>query len=592
MIFVWFIYGLAFFTLGLVILLYPKRESRFRLARHIWLVGLFGIIHGANEWLDMFHAIGSPFPVPVVDWLRMFTLSASFLALLQFGVTIISQDTGWRRPVRLLPLVLAVAWVFVLGMSTPQDRLLMGDIWGRYLLCVPGAFLTAWGLFGQAIEFKSMRLPSVRRSLIVAAATFLVYAVLAGVFVKEAGFFPASVFNYRVFTAWAGFPIQVLRAVCAVVAAGSIIRMLDVFRWESQENLRISELRCATIASTMPVFLFMIDRDLIVTFVKGKGLETLGLRSEQVRGRPMAEVFPANADFVENCGQALSGQASVAVVSFGGVPFEVYCSALRDPAGEVTHMVGVALDISAQVLAREQLNEQRRQMEKRAREAEIGVLSTTMGRQIAEPLSVAQLTLEKLMGDLAEIRTVPETMRHAVSRGLSEIARAGETLDRFLTIALPDLNSTAQPVGLYPIAKRTVSVFAESAQRKGVTIAIKDIDFMPIMAISQREMEQIFYQLIQWEVDAPGDGTERRLVITCLVSDGCIELVFSSTGGGERLQQSEGLGLPNSEGIDAVGLGLAVVRQIVTSHGGQITMDAPPGGGVVFRVRFPVTRIY
>ena len=103
-----------------------------------------------------------------------------------------------------------------------------------------------------------MRLPPITRSLTVAAAAFGIYGVVAGVFVKEADFFPASVLNYRVFMAAAGFPIQVLRALFAIVAAGSIIRLLDVFRWETQENLRVSELRwSATIASAMPVFLFM-----------------------------------------------------------------------------------------------------------------------------------------------------------------------------------------------------------------------------------------------------------------------------------------------------------------------------------------------
>ena len=69
MILVWFIYGLAFFVLGLVILIYPKKGSKFDLARHIWLVGVFGIVHGVNEWLDMFMAIGGPLP-PLLAELR------------------------------------------------------------------------------------------------------------------------------------------------------------------------------------------------------------------------------------------------------------------------------------------------------------------------------------------------------------------------------------------------------------------------------------------------------------------------------------------------------------------------------------------
>ena len=99
--------------------------------------------------------------------------------------------------------------------------------------------------------------------------------------------------------------------------------------------------------------------------------------------------------------------------------------------------MGVALDISAQVKARQELDEYRRQMEKHARDAEVGTLSATMGRQIAEPLSVAQLTLEKLLGEMGESGISSDAARHAVGRGLCEIAKAGEILGQFLNIAHP-----------------------------------------------------------------------------------------------------------------------------------------------------------
>ena len=36
-----------------------------------------------------------------------------------------------------------------------------------------------------------------------------------------------------------------------------------------------------------------------------------------------------------------------------------------------------------------------------------------------------------------------------------------------------------------------------------------------------------------------------------------------------------------------VGIGLAVVKQIVDAHGGRITVDDSPGGGTTFRVVLP-----
>ena len=101
----------------------------------------------------------------------------------------------------MIPLLLAVAWLaMLLLLSKPDHRLLMGDIWSRYLLCVPGTFLTAWGSVLQVPGFRAMRLYSITRNLTIAAATFLVYGVFAGLFVKKADFFPATILNYENFS--------------------------------------------------------------------------------------------------------------------------------------------------------------------------------------------------------------------------------------------------------------------------------------------------------------------------------------------------------------------------------------------------------
>jgi signal transduction histidine kinase len=594
MILVWFVYGLAFFVLGLVIVVYPRKGSRFDLARDIWFVGAFGIVHGLNEWLDMFIDIGRPLPPGLLAEVQMLTLGGSFFLLLQFGVAVACRNVKRGVALRAISFVPVVVWLGIVVFAGSPRRLLMGDIWARYLLCVPGAFLTAWALLSQVPRFRAKRLSSVTRNLTVAAVTFAVYGVLAGVFVKKASFFPATIVNYDSFVALTGFPVQVFRALCAMLAAWTIIRILDVFRWETQEAVRISELRCATIASAMPVFLFMTDRDTVVTFVQGKGLDVLGLRPEQIQGQPIAEVFPSGAQLAADCRRALSGEAFVTDACMNGATFELYYSALEDPAGVATNAVAVALDITAKILAQGQQDEYRRRMEKTAREAAAGILSATMARQVAEPLSVTELVLERAMADLAP-SDIPDAVRNNLRKSLSEISRAHETLQRFMDVAHPGERGAEQPVGLYQIAKRTMSVFADSAQRNRLTIAIKDMDIVPLVGISPREVEQIFYHLIQRAIDAAGGEVESKLVIHCSAADGQIELVFSDTCGAMPPGQSERPFDPvlvSPQETAGAGLGLAVVKQIVTDQGGEITVATEAEGTTVFRVRLPAKRVY
>src|SRR5258708_35944933 len=54
---VYFIYGLAFFSCGLILLLYPMRGSTLRIAPVLPLLGTFGVLHGACEWAAMFNRV-------------------------------------------------------------------------------------------------------------------------------------------------------------------------------------------------------------------------------------------------------------------------------------------------------------------------------------------------------------------------------------------------------------------------------------------------------------------------------------------------------------------------------------------------------
>ena len=141
---VFFIYGLAFFLLGFAVLLYPKRDSSFALAKSILLIAWFGILHGINEWLDMFLLIFKLIEKPIdplpLEVIRMATLPISFVFLVHFGARILKLRTSKPHTYRYFTLALVIVWgvIFLAGDRT----FLMWDVWSRYLLCIPGAFLT------------------------------------------------------------------------------------------------------------------------------------------------------------------------------------------------------------------------------------------------------------------------------------------------------------------------------------------------------------------------------------------------------------------------------------------------------------------
>jgi PAS domain-containing protein len=64
-----------------------------------------------------------------------------------------------------------------------------------------------------------------------------------------------------------------------------MLRILTVFRWETQNALRESELRFRTIATTAPVIFFTQDQEGLITFLEGKDPDALRLESGELIGK-------------------------------------------------------------------------------------------------------------------------------------------------------------------------------------------------------------------------------------------------------------------------------------------------------------------
>ena len=591
MLFIWFIYGLAFFALGLIIIIYPRKGSVFRLANHLWLIAGFGILHGINEWLDMFIVFEEPFPPGILKIIRIATLVGSFIFLLWFGTKVIIETQKKYRFLKILPFALFAIWVIVLMTST--QKLLMGDIWARYLLCGPGAVLTALGLLLQIPQFKQTKLQAVMRNLRVAAVTFLFYAVLAGLVVKKADFFPAGFLNYDLFLGTFGVPVQIFRALCAVILACSTTKMLSIFRWETQEALRRSEQRCSVIASAAPVILFVQDCNSVVTFIEGKGLGLVGLKTEDVIGRAVSEVFPSSPQLEADSRRALCGEEFGTTVTIDGMVFEFYYLPLKDNDGEVTGIIGAALDVTGKVKAQEELDIYRRELEKSARLAEVGTLGSVMAQQLDEPLSVTRLLLQRVLTEMTGT-PVDETTTSSIKKSLTEISKAGEMVNKFRSAAQVSPKTTADAVDLYQTARRIMRVFGQHAQRVNLRIVVKDMECVPYMAITPHELEQVFFILIQNAIDAADVGKQQKLTISCIPGEKEIELCFSDTCGGIEPEELTHVFEPffvAEPDIKDTGLGLAIAKQIVCAYGGRITAESRPGQGTTFHVTLPVERI-
>jgi signal transduction histidine kinase len=234
-----FVYGLAFFTMGLAVLLEVRPDSELPLARHIRPLAAFGLLHGLVEWLEMFslvHYLDKPVLQGLaLQWLEVGVLASSTLALAWFGATLLAESGGRWQVARWAPLGLLILWIalvlleYFFDIDPADDWPRWAGIWARYLLYFPGAAMAAVALMRQAPALKRLGMPAIAMDCRWAALAFGVNAVIAGLVVPSGGFPPASILNSESFAAVVGLPPQLFRGMAALAIAFFVVRILRLF---------------------------------------------------------------------------------------------------------------------------------------------------------------------------------------------------------------------------------------------------------------------------------------------------------------------------------------------------------------------------
>ncbi|RME99680.1 MAG: sensor histidine kinase [Chloroflexi bacterium] len=244
---IYFVYGLAFFAMGLAVALEIGRGEPTPFRRAMRPLAVFGILHGSHEWVDMFALIGRQAydfePNVGFAILRLTLLAVSFASLIAFGVQML-------RPVKKMPypdfwiglgmLLLYGLCVTLLGWwvnwqadAWPQAA----DALARYMLGIPGAVLAAGALLVQRKTFLRLNQHEFARDLLWAAVAFALYGVVGQFIVTPAPIFPANVINTDTFKVWFVMPIQLVRAILAVMIAVFTIRALRAFEVIRRQEL-------------------------------------------------------------------------------------------------------------------------------------------------------------------------------------------------------------------------------------------------------------------------------------------------------------------------------------------------------------------
>ena len=256
-------------------------------------------------------------------------------------------------------------------------------------------------------------------------------------------------------------------------------------------------------------------------------------------------------------------------------PVVLTITAIRNDRGQITHYLGVAVDLSEQ-----------RSLDRRAAHADklasIGELAAGVAHEINTPLANIQLITESLRRRsqdpalLARLDTLTEQTEAAarIVRGLLDFARREEPNPVEL-----DLTTVVHGAVEFLRGKQSADVVVEEEYPP---------DPVPILG-ERGPLAQVVTNLLNNAYDAMHGVGSIRVSVSRRGEFAEIEVVDSGPGIPMEVLPRifEPFFTTKSDG-EGTGLGLAICHGIVQSHRGAITVRNVPGSGAGFRVTLPL----
>lgn len=207
------------------------------------------------------------------------------------------------------------------------------------------------------------------------------------------------------------------------------------------------------------------------------------------------------------------------------------------------------------------------------------------GHELRTPITIIRGHLELLSDD-------PQERQETTALLLDELNRMNRIVEDLLVLAKaerPDFLTWGQ-VNLTDL---TVDVVAKAGGLARRGWAVDQVADATIAADGQR-LTQALMQLLANAVKHTEDGD--RIAVGSEVVDDRVLLWVADTGTGVALADGRRIFDRFARGEDArrtegAGLGLAIVRSIAQSHGGEVRLSDTPGGGATFVLDLPLRSV-
>lgn len=361
------------------------------------------------------------------------------------------------------------------------------------------------------------------------------------------------------------------------------------------EDLRRSERELRDVINTVPAHAWSALPDGDVDFVNERWQQFTGLPAEDaLRWNWEAVVHPDDqARFVADWRAALnSGLPMETEVRVRRADGEYRCLLvrnvpLRDEHGSILRWYGISTDIDDRKRAEQEREQLRADLAHVNRVSMLGELAASVSHELKQPITAAmtnaQTCIRWLKRDQPDVDEALEVTMSIVKDG----TRATQIIDRLRSLYKKS-SPQRELVAVNEVVPEMLALLRGEANRYSIVTRSDLAPDLPKITADRVQIQQVFMNLMLNAIEAMKDTGGELTIKTERGRGGPLLISVSDTG----------VGLP-SENVDEIfnaffttkpegsGMGLAVSRSIVESHGGRLWATPNHAGGATFQFTLP-----
>src|SRR5580700_1676049 len=262
----------------------------------------------------------------------------------------------------------------------------------------------------------------------------------------------------------------------------------------------------------------------------------------------------------------------------------------HNPSQEIGEYVGITMDITERKRAEEE-REKLRQLEADLahinRVSMMGEMAASLAHEIKQPITAAVMNAQACLRLLE--RNEPNIVKaHEAAFGMAGCAtRAAEIIDRVRSLFGKNAPQH-EAVDVNEVIRDIVVLLQNEARRHSVVVHTQLAEDLPTVMGDHVQLQQVLMNLMLNGIESMRDAPGELRITSGQVDERGVLISVSDTGVGlpaEKLDQIFNAFFTTKP--QGTGMGLAISRSIIESHGGHLWAEANNGRGAIFRFTLP-----